>query len=85
MTCDDPRHDQLSARVRDLTARNAQLRGELDRYRGHQVFHCLDRDLEGLTADPGNFRDASPGAVLRATDTGREVQLAADGQWVPCG
>ena len=68
--------------VRSLAADRQRLLAELDGYRGHQVFHALDRDLDGLAGDPAVLADAVPGAILRATDTGRELRLGGDGAWV---
>lgn len=57
----------------------ARLRGELDNYQGRMVLHCTEANLDeamiiGLDSDEGT--------ILRATDTGREMELHG-GTWLP--
>ena len=55
----------------------AQLREQLDRYQGRTVYHCTQAQAEQLLASLGT--DSEPGAILRATDTGREWVLRERG------
>lgn len=73
--------------ARALTAQQteiARLRAQLDRYQGRTVFHCNDAHLDAVAAgQPALTPDARPGDILRATDTGREMQYRGGGEWVP--
>ena len=68
--------------IAEGTTEMARLKGELDRYQGRQVLYATDARLEQVSEQVDG---AQPGTVLRATDTGRELQLGRDGGWSPRG
>lgn len=61
----------------DRDTQIARLKAELDAYQGRTVYHCQDRDMETARAGIGE-----PGAILRATDSGRELEWR-NGAWQP--
>ena len=72
---------RASYAISALTAENARLRAELDRYQGRAVQHCTSANaaLAGAVA----AADSPPGTILRATDTGQEWELTPTGSWEP--
>jgi hypothetical protein len=64
--------------ITEAVAETERLRAELDSYRGRQVLYCTDGRLEALAE---TVRDAPPGTIMRATDTGRELELTRSGLW----
>lgn len=70
---------RASYAIRALTEQVAQLRAQLDRYTGREVFYCTDANFPAALASVG----AAPvGTLVRATDTGREYELTPTG-WEP--
>ena len=67
--------------IREADAEIARLRAELDRYHGREIFYCTD----GQAADARRSLApvASPGSVVRATDTGSEWVLTPGRDWLP--
>lgn len=59
----------------------AQLKAQLDAIKGHTVLHCMERDIERILGD-GSVAAEADGTILRATDTGRELELRG-GTWLP--
>ena len=44
------------------------------------MLYCTDAQMDTAAA---GARDVPPGTILRATDTGRELELARGGWWQP--
>jgi len=68
----------LAAQITALQGENARLRAELDNYHGRTVLFCTDAGMG--TAALASL-DEGDGTILRATDTGRELELH-DRTWV---
>jgi hypothetical protein len=66
--------------ITEATCEIERLRSELDSYRGRQVLYCTSAQMPGLLPE---ITDVPPGTVVRATDTGEEVELARGGYWQP--
>lgn len=66
--------------ITEASAAIERLRSELDAYCGRQVLYCTDAQMDTAAA---GARDVPPGTILRATDTGRELELARGGWWQP--
>lgn len=77
---DDGRADALIRAARavfaDLQATIDGLVAQLDAYQGRTVMFCLDAHLDEAA---GQSPDAGPGTILRATDTGRELERTSGG------
>ena len=58
----------------------AQLRAQLDRYTGREVHYTTDAHLDEAATSISLW--APPGTIVRATDTGRELELTPTG-WEP--
>lgn len=76
------------AATQALTAQQseiARLRAQLDRYQGRTVFHATDANLDAVARGlPDDRPDARLGDILRATDTGRELEYRGpDAGWQP--
>jgi hypothetical protein len=71
------------ALIRDQLTEIARLRAELDTYRGHSVFLCPDAIMDDLATVQAVYCDeAGEGDILRATGSGRELELRG-GVWLP--
>jgi hypothetical protein len=64
----------------EATAEISRLKSQLDGYAGRQVLHCARGQWDAILPTLG---DAAPGTVLRATDTGEELELDRLGHWLP--
>jgi hypothetical protein len=64
--------------ITEAVAETERLRAELDSYRGRQVLYATDGRLDELAQ---TVTDAPPGTIMRATDTGRELELSRSGLW----
>ncbi len=76
------------AATRALAAQQAEiarLRAQLDRYLGRMVFHCADSHLDAAADEwPHGAVEVRPGDILRATDTGRELEYRGpEAGWQP--
>jgi hypothetical protein len=72
---------RLRRQDRDQASEIARLRAGLDAYQGAVVMHCMERDMARIIGE-GQLEAAADGAILRATDTGRELILRG-GTWLP--
>lgn len=57
----------------------AQLQAQLDAYQGRTVIHCTDAQMDYAA---GQSLDEPEGTILRATDTGREMEMTGR-LWAP--
>lgn len=69
---------ELRARVAELETANAGLRAGLDRAGGHDVYVCMHRDRDLMTAQ---IRNVQAGTRLRFTDHDGSLVLDEDGHW----
>jgi len=70
------------ATIHEATAEIARLRAELDRYQGREIFYVTEDQAADACLSLAATGTAA-GAVVRATDTGREWVLTPGRDWLP--
>lgn len=76
---------ELTSEIRELRRQLAESRDELDRYQGRTVHHCMERDLLTAADSLKDSPELVAGTILRATDTGFEVEWRAGAWWARSG